>query len=98
MTGERHPTELSSSPDALFQETCHLLRLYVHHHPHAADTEDGIAQWWLADAATRRYDAALPRALQQLANEGLLDSRLLPSSRRLWFAVPHDGDDKLVEQ
>jgi len=35
--------------------------------------------------------------LQQLANEGLLHSRALPSSRRLWFAVPHDSGDKPVE-
>lgn len=74
-----------------------MLRLYVHHHPHAADTEDGIAQWWLADAAARRYDAVLPRALQQLANEGLLDSRALPSSRCLWFVVPPGSGDSPVE-
>lgn len=69
-------------------DVCLRLRAYLAAHPEAADTADGIAMWWLADARASWRGAVLEAALQRLADEGLLDSRMLPSSRRLWFARP----------
>lgn len=47
---------------------------YLHAHPSAADTVDGIIQWWLIH---QRYETArdvIERALDDLVEQGIIDS------------------------
>ncbi len=79
------PPDLDTA--VLVDQTCARLRLYIRQHPRAADTSDGIALWWLQDAAAMLTPAILECALQRLAAEGLLAIRPLPCGRPLWFVV-----------
>jgi len=57
---------------------------YLHAHPNAADTLDGITRWWLP---TQRYVNALSRidtVLQRLVDQGALRLRRLPDGSVLY--------------
>lgn len=50
---------------------------YLHQHPQAADSLDGIVQWWLP---RQRYETARERIgqiLEKLVVDGILRSQLL---------------------
>ena len=57
---------------------------YLHAHPHAADTLEGITRWWLPQ---QRYVNALSRietVLQRLVVQGDLQLRRLPDGTALY--------------
>lgn len=57
---------------------------YLHTHPHAADTLDGITRWWLPQ---QRYVNALSRietVLHRLVDQGNLQLRRLPDGTVLY--------------
>jgi hypothetical protein len=60
---------------------------YVRSNPHAADTLEGIASWWLAEIGPSIPPDALTIALERLAIKGVLASRKLPSGKMLWYAL-----------
>ena len=57
-----------------------LIRAYMARHPHAADTLEGVAQWWLAGQFSPDIVAA---ALAQLRAAGELECQAL-GERALW--------------
>lgn len=66
----------------------HDLRLeilgYLHAHPFAADTLDGIGQWWLP---IRRYEIShdiIQKALDDLIRQGLVDYVDTGDGRRIF--------------
>ncbi|MGP1677334.1 MAG: hypothetical protein ACTS6J_09275 [Burkholderiales bacterium] len=46
------------------------IRRYLQDHPHAADTLEGIALWWLPGNAGSARLANVQRAIEQLVNRG----------------------------
>lgn len=46
------------------------IRRYLRDHPHAADTLQGIALWWLPGNAGKEWLANVKRAIEQLVNRG----------------------------
>jgi hypothetical protein len=65
-----------------------LLRRYAAEHPGAADTLRGIVMFWLGLPPTPSNLTGAERVLQRLEGEGLLRSRLLGGSARLWTVRP----------
>ena len=61
-----------------------LLRRYAAEHPGAADTLRGIVMFWLGLPPTPTNLTSTERVLQRLEGEGILRSRLLGGSARLW--------------
>lgn len=65
---------------------------YLHGHPHAVDTAEGIARWWLPakhPADTRLVEAALDR----LEAQGLVRRRANPDRHILFSrSVPAPAD------
>ena len=63
------------------------IEAYLVRHPHAADSAEGIARWWLSmgglDASVEEVRAALGRLIEQ----GLVAWRQLPDGRRLYGAA-----------
>jgi hypothetical protein len=56
---------------------------YLRDHPKAADTLEGINQWWLPkDEARSRDDVA--RALEKLVAQGRIEKHVAPEGRRLF--------------
>jgi hypothetical protein len=46
------------------------IRRYLRDHPHAADTLEGIALWWLSGNAGNERLTNVQRAIEQLVNQG----------------------------
>jgi len=65
---------------------------YLRNHPNAADTLDGIVDWWLPQ---QRYETARARicsALMRLVDAGLLQRHSLPGGRELYELPGATGD------
>jgi len=45
---------------------------YLHDHPNAQDTIEGIMQWWLLERKIKHQQAVVEEALVELFNEGLI--------------------------
>lgn len=57
---------------------------YIGAHPLAADTLDGIAQWWLPRQRYITAHARIEAALARLVDEGALHLRRLPDGTALY--------------
>ncbi len=64
-----------------------LIDAYIQCHCTAADTLDGIAQWWLGAAGAVISTQALRIALMRLVDAGKLRTRRLPGGETLWYAA-----------
>ena len=62
-----------------------LLR-YLAQHPDAADTVEGILQWWLPRETARYRESEVQAALEWLVLEGALVRSNLPDGRGLYAA------------
>lgn len=66
---------------------------YLHAHPSAADTVDGIIQWWLP---LQRFDTAkevIQRALDDLVERGIIDYVDAGGDKRIFrLAERRNGD------
>ena len=55
---------------------------YLDDHPHASDTLEGIAEWWLMRHQVRVTVGTLERALQRLSEQGILEAMGSGQERR----------------
>lgn len=61
---------------------------YLAGHPSAADSEGGIAQWWLPCMGVDVPMADLRRALERLVQGGAMVRATLPDGRVIYRATP----------
>jgi hypothetical protein len=61
------------------------IREYVAAHPHAMDTLEGIADWWVASNGARPDELTLNRVLGRLVREGLLE--IIRTGRRKLYRL-----------
>lgn len=66
-----------------------LLLAYLQGHPHAADSLEGVARWWLGDDG-RFSPAEVERALERLVAAGHLRREVLADGRTLYAAARPD--------
>lgn len=62
---------------------------YLHAHPSAADTVDGIIQWWLV---RQRYETAqdvIQKALDDLVEQGILDCIDTGDDKKIFLSAAH---------
>ena len=64
-----------------------LVLAHLARHPSAADTLEGIAQWWLGPDDPAIPHAVLQVALERLEAQGVLQCRRLARNRVLWSAA-----------
>lgn len=65
------------------------IRSYLQAHPHAADSVEGIASWWLSGSD---YDAAIEHvrlALDRLVRQGVAAATVSPDGHVLYAAGRH---------
>jgi hypothetical protein len=62
---------------------CEIQR-YLGAHPNAADTAEGIAQWWLSKPGRRSSPAMIQVALNQLVSEGRINRSVLADGTVLY--------------
>jgi hypothetical protein len=65
-TDSEHPPYTGTDPRLEIIE-------YLHLHPYAADTVDGIIHWWLSRQRYETAKAVIQRALEDLVNQGVID-------------------------
>jgi hypothetical protein len=53
------------------------IRRYVHEHPNAADTVDGVAAWWLSGSAESDWLRRVHDAIELLVRQGEVSRRTL---------------------
>ena len=64
------------------------IEAYLARHPHAADSEAGIVQWWLPEMGVDVPLIEARLALQMLARDGRVQSQSLPDGTLIWHAAP----------
>jgi hypothetical protein len=90
-TDLRQPLQEMAMPDAAEARTQHAMQAiaaYIARHPLAADSEAGIAQWWLAEMQT---DVPLPDvrwALERLVQQQVLVCTVLADGSAIYRAGP----------
>jgi len=57
---------------------------YLAEHPGAADTVDGITQWWLARIRVEEAAIRVQQALDSLVCEGVVVEKMLPDGSVLY--------------
>jgi hypothetical protein len=62
------------------------IRRYLASHPSAADSEVGIAEWWLAELGGEGAVTDVREALDLLEREGVVEVCLLDDGRCVWRA------------
>jgi len=67
-----------------------LVLAYLDEHPHAADSLDGVARWWVGDDG-RFGAAAVECALDRLVSTGRLRRQTMADGSRL-YAVAHQRE------
>jgi hypothetical protein len=79
--------------DALVDELAGEIRAYLKAHPDAADTLDGIVQWWIVHQRFLQGIRAAERALERLVGEGEVEKIQTPDGRVIFRAArPPTGD------
>lgn len=54
------------------------IRRYLHDHPNAADTLEGIALWWLSGNTSNEWLTTVQRAIDRLVASGEVVRKTLP--------------------
>lgn len=66
------------------QSIADAIERYLQRHPAAADSEVGIAEWWLGEQGMRASVDDVREALKLLESRGVIENVLLHDGRRLW--------------
>lgn len=74
------------------QSIADAIACYLQRHPAAADTDVGIAEWWLADRDSPVAVDDVRAALTLLERRGVMEMITLQDGRVLWRAARrHQG-------
>ena len=57
---------------------------YLEHRPNAADTVEGIRQWWVLHQIAQLSKERVQRALDQLVDQNLIESCVLNNGRHIF--------------
>jgi len=79
---------LLDAAEARRQRAIEAIEAYLARHPHAADTEQGIAQWWLPDMGVDVPVIDVHRALDVLVRQGRVLPSVLPDGSVIYRAAP----------
>lgn len=72
---------MPAPPDERIARIADAIERYFSGHPKAADTFEGIADWWLADQRRRPTPAEIQQALDYLAEKGVISKTKLLDGR-----------------
>lgn len=62
---------------------CDILQ-YLTENPHAQDTVEGIAQWWISERTIRKRMGLVKKALETLVAEDLVIARKGPDAQTIY--------------
>ena len=73
------------------QSIADAIERYVQRHPAAADSDAGIAEWWLVDDGWRVSLDDVREALKLLESRGVMETVLMQDGRWLWRSTRRTG-------
>lgn len=74
------------------QPIADAIERYLQRHPAAADSEVGIAEWWLLEQGVQATVDDVREALELLETEGVMEHVILHDGRRLWRPAKRPQD------
>lgn len=66
------------------QSIAKAIERYVERHPEAADSEVGIAEWWLIEQGVSASVEDVREALELLERRGVMETVIVQDGRCLW--------------
>jgi hypothetical protein len=66
------------------QSIAEAIERYLERHPAAADSDVGIAEWWLTEQGIRASVDDVREALRLLEGRGVMETVILQDGRCLW--------------
>ena len=63
---------------------------YLQDHPEAADSLDGIRQWWLPRLRLQEASAQIEEALRELLDRGVIGRQVMPDGTVLYRRAEGD--------
>lgn len=84
---------MRNTADAHLDRVVEAIKSYLSRYPAAADSELGIAQWWLHDWQQQSGESVsaddVRAALERLQQQGKVEALDVAGAGRLWRAAPH---------
>ena len=78
-------------------EIARAIERYLAKHPNAADSLEGIRQWWLMRQRYEESAQQVQQALDQLLRAGAINKRVLSDGRVLYTGTPRTSDHDQLE-
>lgn len=78
---------MTEAPDRIRQDLCHAILRYLQTHPHAADSVEGIALWWVGRGGSAPSAETVLGALEALVAERRISRLSLPDGSTLYQSV-----------
>ena len=75
-------TGLSSEVAAVAEE----IRRYLASHPDAADSAEGVLDWWMMRQRDKQSAQVVDEAMQWLLEQGAVTRRVMPDGQIVYFA------------
>jgi hypothetical protein len=82
LTRSRPAEDLRVSKSENDEEVAEAILGYLEEHPHATDTVEGIAEWWIMRQQIRVNATTVTRVLQDLMERGLVEELGAGEQRR----------------
>jgi hypothetical protein len=77
---------LTEQPPAEIQDIAQVIERYLSAHPNAADTVEGIANYWLKSGRVKATAEQVQQAISLLIDWGLMSQKTLPDGTALYTA------------
>jgi hypothetical protein len=77
---------VSEAPDVRLDRVVQAIARYLEQHPGAADSDDGIAKWWLPTLNVEASSQEVRVALEVLMRAGLVESVRIANQPPIWRA------------
>ena len=75
---------MPDTPESSAERLAGLIEAYLERWPRAADTEQGIAEWWMRDSGVAASAADVASALDALLARGVVKSVRLPDGTQIY--------------
>ena len=75
---------MSERADARTTQIAEAIRAYLSRHPDAADSDEGIAAWWMPAMQMDTCTAEVALALEYLRRAGSVEQQTLPDGRVIY--------------
>lgn len=70
------------------QQLANEITRYLQEHEGAADTLEGVIQWWVLRQRLQEERSKVERAMSYLCEQGIVETRSLPDGKILYAPAP----------